>query len=296
MDSGGCNPIHTTRVINRTLKFSINSSPLLDYREAVKQCLEKLRNAGDLVSFSHGRWLPAKLREIIIDRKLEESLMVGGIPSNEFPKIIESKITHHKQFRRIESGLLDKVCDLPKNTLNFWAQIPVDSLDVWAEKFKRIPLQEYVPVGDRQYLEIYIPNSQKNQNIQNFRWKREYGGITGKYLCKSSSVTGTGFHLAEITNGAVVGLSNPLRYRDYSRLLYAEDSLHGTNVIANTRIKKGELMVKLHNMIPLGEHTVFDALGDLSFDSKGLIVWTFAKRYQEVVLSALKGLRINIEG
>lgn len=296
MDSGAQHPIHTTRIINQTVKFLWNSSSELECREEIKNCLDKLEHAGDLASFSKGKWLPATMREIIIDPDLEESLLVGGVPSNVFPKRIGKKIIHHKQFRKIASGLIDEVYSLPKIALNFWAQIPEEDIELWATKIKSLPLEAFTAGDERQQFQIYIPQSQKHKAIQKFRWKQRFDGISGKYLCRNSTVTGEYYYISELNEGAIVALSNALPRKHYSRMRYAEDFAHSKSVVANAETKNGELIVKLSNRVPLGEHKIFDALGDLNQEVPHLYVWTFDIKYRNVVFHTLQKLKIKIEG
>lgn len=296
MDSEAHYPIHTTRIKNQAIKFLPNSSSEAECRKAIEDCLDKLEHAGDLVSFSGGKWLPAAMREIIIDPDLEESLLVGGVPSNVFPKRIGKKIIHHKQFRKIASGSLDEICSLPKIALNFWAQIPDEDLESWATRIKNLPLEEFTTSGEKQQFEIYIPQSQKHKAIQNFRWKQRFDGISGKYLCRNSTVTGKYYYIAELHEGAIVALSNALPRKHSSRMGYAEDFAHSKSVVANAETKNGELIVKLSNRIPLGEHTIFAALGDLNEEVPYLYVWTFDVKYRNVVFKTLQKLKIKIEG
>lgn len=297
MDSKGHNPIHTTRIINQTMKFALNSSLETDRREEIKNCLDKLKYVGDLVSFSKGRWLPAPLREIIIDSDLEESILVGGVPSNAFPKRISKEILYHKQFRKIVSGLIDEIHSTPKINLNFWAQIPNEDLESWAIKIKSIPLEELPASNERGQFELYIPQPQKHKAVQNYRWTGRFERASGKYLCRNPNVTGKyNYYIAEVRNGEIVALSNTLPQKYYQRIMYAEDFAHGESVIASTEIKNGELIVKLSNPIPLGEYRIFDALGDSDTDTADFIIWKFDVKYLNIVIKTLQNLKIKIEG
>lgn len=296
MDSKGYNPIHTKRIINRAIKFLLTSLSESNCREEIKNCLDKLKYAGDLVSFSKGRWLPAALKEVIIDTDLEENLLVGGVPSNAFPISISKEIVHHKQFRKIASGLIDEIHSAPKIGLNFWAQIPDEGLEAWAIKIKSVPLEEFTASSEREQFEIYIPQPHKHKAVQNFQWKQRFEGTSGKYLCRNSSVTGTHYYIAELQNGVIGALSNALPRKHYSRIMYAEDFAHSESVVAYTETKNGELIVKLSNLIPLGEYTIFDALGDLNAEISDFIVWKFDVKYRNVVFKTLQSLKIKIEG
>lgn len=295
-DSEAHYPIHTTRIVNQTIKFLLNPSSDSGCREEIKQCIDKLKYAGDLADFSKGRWLPASLREVILDPDLEESLLIGGVPTNVFPNRIRNKIVHHRQFRKIATGLIDEIHGLPKISLNRWAQIPTEDLETWANEIKDIKLEELTASIERRQFEIYNPSSQKQNVPQNFRWKQRFDGITGKFLCKNSTVTGTFYHIAELRGGAVVALSNPIPRKYSSRIMYAEDSVHEKSVIAIAEIRKGQLTVKLSNLVPLGEHMVFDALGESEAETTDFIVWRFDIKYQNVVFDTLQRLKIKIEG
>lgn len=295
-DSEAQYPIHTTRIVNQTMKFLLNYSSESGCREEIKQCIDKLKYTGDLADFSKGRWLPASLREVIIDPDLEESLLVSGVPTNVFPNRIRNKITHHKQFRRIATGVIDEIHGLPKISLNRWAQIPDEDLETWANRIKSITLEEFTASNEKQHFEIYNPLSQKHNVAQNFRWKQRFDGTTGKYLCRDSTVTGTFYQIAELRGGAVVALSNPIPRKYSSRIMYAEDSVHEKSVIAFTEIRKGHLTVKLSNLVPLGEHMIFDALGESETETNDFIVWRFDIKYQNVVFDTLQRLKIKIEG
>lgn len=295
-DSEAHYPIHTTRIVNRTMKFLLNPLSESGCRENIKQCIDKLKYTGDLVDFSKGRWLPASLRDVIIDPDLEESLLVGGVPSNVFPNRIRNKIVHHKQFRRIATGLIDEIHGLPKISLNFWAQIPDEDLETWANRIKGIKLEELTASNEKRQLEIYNPSSQKYNVAQNFRWKQRFDGIAGKYLCRNSTVTGTFYHIAELRGGAVVALSNFIPRKYSSRIMYAEDYVHEKSVVAITGVRKGQLILKLSNLVPLGEHMIFDALGESEAEANDFIVWRFDIKYQNVVFDTLQRLKIKIEG
>lgn len=295
-DSEAHYPIHTTRIVNRTMKFLLNSSSESCCREEIKQCIDKLKYTGDLADFSKGRWLPASLRDVIIDPDLKESLLVGGVPTNVFPNRIRNKVVHHKQFRRIATGLIDEIHGLPKISLHLWAQIPSEDLETWANRIKGIKLEEFAASIERRQFEIYNPSSQKHNVAQNFRWKQRFDGITGKYLCRDSTVTGTFYYIAELRGGAVVALSNPIPRKYSSRIMYAEDFVHEKSVVAPAEIRKGQLTVKLSNLVPLGEHMVFDALGESEAETNDFIVWRFDIKYQNVVFDILQRLKIKIEG
>lgn len=296
MDSEGYNPIHTTRIINQTIKFVLNSSSESECREEIKNCLEKLKFAGDLASFSKGRWLPAMLKEVIIDSDLEESLLVGGVPSNAFPKRISKEIVHHKQFRKIAPGLIDEMHSTPKIGLNFWAQIPDEDLEAWAIKIKSLPLEELTVSNEKEQFEVYIPQPQKYKAVQNFCWRRRFRGASGKYLCRNTSLTGVRYYIAEFLDGEIVALSNALPKKYYSRIMYAEDFAHSKSVVADAETKNSELIVKLSNLIPLGEYVIFDALGESHAEAADFIVWKFDIKYQNIVFKTLQNLKIKIEG
>lgn len=295
LDSKTKHPIHTTRIINQAIKFSVHSRPESDQREEIKLCLEKLERSGDLVSFSKGKWLPASLKEIIIDADSGESLFLGGAPSRVFPKSIRNEINHHKQYRKIRSGSLDEVSELPKFDLEFWARIPEGDLESWAKKIKNIPLEEVSDNAESgRNFEVYLPHAHKT--IQKFRWKRQFNEASGKCICRCETVTGTYYYIGELRNGEIVSLSQSLTPSDSARLMYAEDFAHDRSVTANIEIANGELTVEISNLMPINEYMIFDALGDSAFESGGPMMWRFDVKYRNVIINLLQRLKIKIEG
>jgi hypothetical protein len=295
LDSEGSIPIHTSRILNQALKFYLPDSTDSNPRENLKECLEKLTYSGDLISFSEGRWLPAALKEILIDPNSAECLLVGGVPTNSFPKSIRKKIIHHKQYRKISGGLINEIYSPPQSSLTTWAKIPTEDLESWAIRLRNIDIVKFSADKDRYQHEVYIPQMQNTGYMQKSRWKQQFGDYSGRFLCKWKQLKGISYHIAELKNGKIIGLSNSLPKRYYSRFMYAEDILEGKNIPALIQIINDELIVKLFNFLPIGEYMIFDALGELGTETNDFLVWRFSIKYQSVIFETLQRLKIDIK-
>src|SRR5713226_8462397 len=85
--TSGTQPVHILRLLNRATSIM---SPLLEttddrqVRSELREGLDALADAGDLVELEGGLWLPATTR-IVRLRYGDSHLLVGGIPSRLLP-------------------------------------------------------------------------------------------------------------------------------------------------------------------------------------------------------------------
>src|SRR5262245_12671274 len=99
--SHAAKPVHVLRILNLAMSSLVDSAQdlLQQRRKHLREALDELSDAGDAISLPEGFWLPATVREILIDSDLDERLLVGGLPTSLLLAELKRLVTHHGPYR-----------------------------------------------------------------------------------------------------------------------------------------------------------------------------------------------------
>ena len=291
-------PAHSTRIVNLAIEVSGQSAVGKAKQERIlfRQALEELSEVGDLVSLPQGRWLPANMREVIFESEHQERLIVGGVPSSVLPADLRKTIVHYGPYRRTSSLAFGDALQLPKESLESWAGVPRESLDLWCEDIMGKELAAYVESSDGFKMSLYSPNQFESRTPQYFRWRAPRTDTSGRFLARRERMFGGyEYRIVEVTKGKVECSGSFLRRGEARRLMYGIDCESERPVEVVVQREHGSLIVILSSEVPWSEQRLFGALGTLKQSEVSYPrTWQFAERYQSVVLERLRSLRVKL--
>jgi hypothetical protein len=283
--------VHVLRLLN--FATSLDSSGE-EIRPRIKESLEELADAGDLVELANGRWLPAPTREVALQTADDTRLLVGGLPTSILPLELSSKLKHSGVFRRTKGGDLARELAIPSEDRKSWmGEAPAD-LETWTREIFEGKYEASRDAG--QHFHIYAPELFSATTPQALRWAERLDKLSGKYLCRQDLPFGLKrYHATEIGGGKVTRLMN-LRCGDLRRLMYGLDLLAGKAVSVEEDKRHEKIAIVLKSELPKPERRFFAALGALTFaeDSYYPRTWTFPIEYAAEVRSRLVALGIRI--
>jgi hypothetical protein len=286
-------------VLNLALSMWDSDHDVQQRRERLHDALEELSEAGDLVSLPEGRWLPAPVREVMLEANSEERLLVGGVPTGVLPAELKRLVTHHGPYRRLDGSILGVALNLPKEELNSWAGSPAESLEAWAAERLGVKLHRYAEHQEGSRIRVYVPELAKERSTQTRRWFERAASISGRYLASRERVFGVReYRVVELRDGAIISSDEVLAPGEGRRLMYALDARAGKPVEVLLGAKGGSMSVTLRSELPRSEQRLFGSLGNLEVPGDDYYprTWWFADRYRGIVLSRLEALRVRLVG
>ena len=291
-------PVHSTRIVNLAIEVSGQSAVGRAKQERIlfRQALEELSEVGDVVSLPQGRWLPANTREVIFESEEEERLIVGGLPSSVLPADLRKTIVHYGPYRRTNSHTLVEALQLPKESLESWAGVPKEGLDLWCKDIMGKELAVYTESPDGFKMSLYTPSQFDSRKPQFFRWRAPRTDVSGRFLARRERMFGgCEFRIVEVSKGKVERSGSFLRPGEARRLMYGIDSESDRPVEVVVQRERGSLIVILSSEVPRSEQRLFGALGTLKESEVSYPrTWQFAERYQSVVLERLRSLKVKL--
>ncbi len=287
--TGGQTPVHVLRLLN----FAASINPLAEEtRSRIKESLEELSEAGDLVELANGRWLPAPTREVHLGTPDDTRLLVGGFPTSLLPTELSSKLEHNGVFRRTKGEYLSKTLGLPAEDRAAWMGEFPEDLRSWTQE----TLDGRYEAHRGEHLYIYAPELFAPSRPQAIRWVERPERLSGRYLCRQDLPFGLKRYLgAEIVSGKLTRVKT-LQCRDFRRLMYGLDALSGKPVIVEEGYQHGEVVLLLRSELPKPERRLLAALGRLTVAEGNYYprTWRFPREYAAEVRSRLTALGIQI--
>lgn len=287
--SGGQTPVHVLRLLNFATSLDPSNEEI---RPRIKESLEELSDAGDLVELANGRWLPAPTREVRLGTTDDTRLLVGGLPTSLLPAELSSKLEHGGVFRRMKGEHLSMALGLPAEDLGSWMGESPSDLRSWTQQ---IFDGRYEAYRDER-LHIYAPELSPASRPQAMRWVERSDKLNGRYLCRQDLPFGLKRYLgAEIVSGKVTRIKT-LHCGDFRRLLYGLDVLAGKPVVVEENDRDGEVILVLKSELPKAERRLLAALGTLTVADDNFYprTWRFPSEYAPDVRSRLAVLGIQI--
>jgi hypothetical protein len=287
--TGGQTPVHVLRLLNFATSLDPSDEEI---RPRLKESLEELSDAGDLVELANGRWLPAPTREVRLGTTNDTRLIVGGLPTSVLPAELKSKLEHSGPFRRTKGEHLSKALDLPAEDQASWMGESHTDLRSWAQKVLDGKYEMYRD----EHLHLYAPELFAASRPQAIRWVERPDKLSGRYLGQQNLPFGLKRHLGvEIVSGKVTRIKT-LHCGDFRRLLYGLDLLAGKPVVVEESDQHGDFVIVLKSELPKSERRLFAALGTLTVAEGNYYprTWRFPNEYTPEVRSRLEALGIQI--
>lgn len=293
----GAEPIHVLRLTNRLteLVVGIGLDPRSDeaeVRQNIRQILDRLSDAGDLVEFPGGLWAPATTRIVDLGG-LAGHLLIGGMPTN---LLASGTVQIQGPFRRLLRADAVRQLGLPVETLNEWVRLPGDDLGEWANRIVAVQLPTYNEPTGGSSIEIYDAARARPGAPQVKRWIAPVADSTGRFLARRKRAFGAReYRVVEVVNGHIARSGSVLGSGEWRRLMYAFDAKAKNPVLAQLRESGTTTEVLLKNELPVPEHRLFSALGLLARnpDRPYECRWTFERDVQ-MVQQRLEALGIQI--
>lgn len=288
--TGGNRPVHVLRLLNFATSFDSSDEAM---RPRIKESLEELADAGDLVELANGRWLPAPTRQVRLETVDDTRLLVGGLPTSLLPSELKAKLEHSGVFRRTKGDFLAKELGLPFEDRTSWMGEAPGDLGAWTREAFEGKYEVYRDEGRQFY--VYAPEVFQSTTPQARRWVERLDKLSGRYLCRQDLPFGLRrYEAAEIVGGKLTRVMN-LRCGDFRRLMYGLDVLAGKAVGVEEDIRHEQFSIILRSELPKPERRFFAALGSLTVaeDSYYPRTWQFPSRYAAEIRSRLVALGIR---
>lgn len=291
--------VHISRILNAAIpcwrllsELQTESDETLRHR--LREALEALRDAGDLVEAASGRWSPSATRLVSLAEGGDQ-LLVGGAPISILP-LVADDVEHHGPFRIVKhSGRLGDI--LPRETLEAWTRLPpVDvTLTKWSidllDAIERVP---YTPNSTESF-EYYMPAMARRSASQFNRWRDDCGKFSGTALVRRARIYGAReFRVVDLVEGRPVRIGE-IPFGEVRRLMYALDAVAGNPVtVKRKRVRDGVLWI-FTSELPRPEQRLLAALGTLEVPVERVYErrWTI-RRGEEVALKRLQRLGIEV--
>lgn len=269
--------------------------------EQLRDVLHEMEILGDVVSLPGGYWLPTPLR-IIPMNSIRRWVLVGGIPTNQFPTHVQEMIEHTGTGRMLSRPPSEINLHLPQQSEEVWCRLPRIPIDGWAKNILFTPSpQPYEEAEERfEYYAPGIANGRQARDLQFFRWVESANSLPdGRYLARRKSKSGpTLYTIAIAQRGSVVATcvldSGKI---DLRRLQYGLDLLAGMPVTVDVTRTEGGWSFQLKNELPKSEHRIFMMLGRLrSISTKQYYPrrWELPAGYAAQAVSALERLHVRL--
>lgn len=305
LSGAGGVPVHVLRIINASVQIALHGDLAADHdhavrRERLREALDDLAAARDVIEFPNGRWLPAAVRVVPVGNGVGESLLVGGVPSSLLPVELRGTICHHGAFRRTVGDRVQKALNLPTEGLDRWTGAPDLDLLAWTSQVMASRgLDPYEEQSEAQRLRVYAPGSATPGCSQYGRWTDAVGKLPpGRYLARREWLLGGLVpRLVEIAVGRIVRAGVPsLGAGDLRRLCYGLDASAGNPTTAEEEASEGKVTFTLRSEIPHAEARLFAALGQLTIptDSYYPRRWSFDLAQRDLIAGRLTGLGVRL--
>jgi hypothetical protein len=320
----GQDPVYVTRCLNFARRlaqpaFSPQTQEQDDSDLLLRDAMEDLESLGDIATLHQGYRLPAPVRVVPLSsatQPCENWLLIGGLPSHQFPKKVQPFFFHRGAARiwtRDPRLLVEEMgVVLPTQSESLWRCEPTSTstqLQDWARQVLAravlSPLENY-----EAEFEAYVPGSlaegtgfpHGDHPFQFKRWTTDFPRLRdGRYLMRRHSR----FGMAEARVGHLqdgkLRATAPLDKdnKDVRRLLYGLDSLnHSPTIIQTKRMDEGTLF-RLRNEVPRSQNRLLLALGKLcpntAQNSYYPRDWLVASAHERVIGAALQALGVHLE-
>jgi hypothetical protein len=195
--TGGGRPVHILRLLNFATSLDSSDEQI---RPRIKESLDELADAGDLVELGNGRWLPAPTREVPLQTYDDTRLLVGGLPTSILPPELSSNLEHSGVFRRTKGEFLAKELAIPsEDRISWMGEAPAD---LEASTREALEGKYEVSRDEGQHFHIYAPELFQSTTPQALRWAERLDKQSGKYLCRQDLPFGLKrYYAAEISGG-----------------------------------------------------------------------------------------------
>lgn len=284
----GRQPVRTARITNLALSIFLTQRPEADpeaTREELLENLEELGLAGDLSSFRGGFWLPTPLRRVQLPNGPGEGLLVGGLPIRVFPRELRPFVRAHGTTRRIQSGNGAEIkqwqawmasMGVEATSYEDWLGAPRDSLSTWGRQVMASECNSFSESpGMESATYAYLPGNTRAGGRP--KWQKDRWGPlplcspTQRLLVRKARIAEfrPDFLIAEVENGKVLAVSDPLEGGDWRRLMYYLDKLAGAPTAASLETVLGRKLLELHSELPPAEVKLLGALGTLQANPDG---------------------------
>lgn len=289
--SGGTTPVHVLRLLN--LATSLEYAEM-DVRPRIRETLEELADAGDVVELANGRWLPAPTREVRLETSDDVRLVIGGVPTSLLPSDISSKLENNGVYRRTRGDFVAKQLSLPGESRESWMGESPDDLRGWTKASFEGRFEACREEG--RYFFFYAPELYHASTPQALRWTERPDKLSGRYLCRHDLPFGLRrYYAGEIIAGKLTRIL-ALRVSDLRRVMYGLDLLAGKAVTVEETRRGDGIGIVLKSELPKPERRLFAALGMLTFRDENYYprTWHFPGRYAAEVRSRLDALGIQV--
>ena len=263
-------------------------------RAELRDALDELADAGDVIETDHGRWLPAPMRSVDIGGSDRRNLIVGGLPTGALPSGLRIGLTHRGASRIAEGDALCSALGIPGMPIDAWIGVGDGSLDEWADGILKSELGPFTDDGDER-ISIYDP---KRTGFQRNRWTEKFTALSGICLALLTGVFGVRrYRLTEIVGGRIRRCGAALMPGEGRRLMYALDARAGNPVTVRLAGTADSITVTLGNELPAAERRLLSALGMQQPLAEGRFypqVWHLDRTHERVVRTRFAALGINI--
>jgi hypothetical protein len=269
-----------------------------DIRSRLRNTLNELDGAGDVVSLANGRWLPAPTREVRLGTPDDTRLLVGGMPTSLLPAELSSRVRHHGAFRRTTGGTVATELALPMESRDSWVGVGPADLKTWTQSVFEGDYEAFTEGNDSGRFSIYAPQSARPGTPQLRRWVDRPEKLSGRFLGRRELPFGMRqYRAVEVVQGRIARLMRlRLGAGDLRRLMYGLDALAKNAVAVEYEISGDEISVILRSEIPRPEQRLFAALGQLSFPPEKYYprTWRFPRQYGAEIHARLTSLCIQL--
>jgi hypothetical protein len=289
--SGGTTPVHVLRLLNLATSLEASNA---EVRPKIKETLEELAEAGDLVELANGRWLPAPTREVPLETGDDARLLVGGVPTSLLPPEIRSKLENNGVFRRMRGDFITRELGLTSEKRKSWMGEAPEHLEAWTKAAFQGHYEAAREEG--RYFFFYAPELFPASTPQALRWTDRQDRLSGAYLCRHDLPFGLRRHYAGQIVGGKLARIRLMQVSDLRRLLYGLDLLSGKPVGVEEATRGAEYSVVLKSELPKAERRLFGALGRVIFSEENYYprTWHFPVRYALEVRGRLSALGIRV--
>jgi hypothetical protein len=268
-----------------------------EVRSRLRDALDELADAGDLLELAGGRWLGASCREVGLGTNTDDRLVVGGLPTTILPINLRALLSHNGAFRATRGAALGTALGLRSEPLTSWLGGVEEELVPWGRSLVSIELEPYAAPPDGVRFRVYAPAQSKARAPQGFRWRDQLKELTGVFFAYRELAFGMSEpRIIELKHGRVMATALPsLAAGDARRLMYALDAIAANPTSVHVRSGK-HLEVVLRSEVPRSEQRLFAALGQLTeMDKYYPRTWTFRAEHAQNVLPRLALLRVSID-
>ena len=221
---------------------------------------------------------------------------MGGVPSSGLPSDLRKKLVHYGPYRRTTNATVGDALHLAKESLESWAGVPTESLELWRKEIMMKELAAYIESADGFKMSLYLPSQFDSRTPQYFRWRAPRADASGRFLARRGRMFGGyEYRIVEVMKGMVERSGSFLRPGEARRLMYGIDSESGRPVEVVVQKEHDYFTVILNSEIPWPEQRLFGALGTLEQGEVSYPrTWRFDERYRAVVFERLQSLGVKL--